>query len=62
MNLGLPINPNVYLDVDYQVENSQVVLKSVRCYGADIELTPVISEDIRRTLAQQLQDRLDLGY
>jgi hypothetical protein len=62
MNLGLPIKPNVYLDVEYEVENSQVVLKSVRCYGADIELTPVISEDIRLTLAQQIQDRLEFGY
>ena len=62
MNLGLPINPNVYLDVEYEVENSQVVLKSVRCYGADIELTSVISEDIRLTLAQQIQDRRLFGY
>jgi hypothetical protein len=53
MNLGP-------MDVDYQVEKSQVVVKSVHSDGDDI--TIVLSEDSRLTLAQQIQDSLEFGY
>jgi len=60
MNIGLPVNPdveyqNLFLDVDYQVENSDVVVKAVRFYGDD-STTPVVSEDARLAIAQQIQD------
>lgn len=65
MNLGLPVTPrmayqNLYLDVDYQVENSEVAVKSVRFYGD--ETTPVLSEDARLAIAQQIRDSLVFGY
>jgi hypothetical protein len=65
MDLGLPCNSNVdhqnlYLEVDYQVENSEVVVKSVRSCGG--ELTPVLSEGARLAIAQQIQDSLEFGY
>ena len=53
MNLGP-------MDVDYQVEKSHVVVKSVHSDGDDI--TIVLSEDSRLTLAQQIQDSLEFGY
>ncbi len=65
MNLGLPVSPNVqyqslYLDVDYQVKNSEVAVKSVRLYGDDTTLP--LSEDARLAIAQQIQDSLVFGY
>jgi hypothetical protein len=66
MDLGLPCNSNVdhqnlCLEVDYQVENSEVVVKSVRSYGNG-EITPVLSEGARLAIAQQIQDSLEFGY
>jgi len=37
------------------VENSDVVVKAVRFYGDD-STTPVVSEDARLAIAQQIQD------
>ena len=48
------------MDVDYRVEKSQVIVKSVHSDGDDI--TAVLSEDVRLTLAQQIQDCLESGY
>lgn len=55
MNFDLDLNPNVeyrdlYLDVDYQVENSEVAVKSVHSSGHDI--TPILSEDNHLAIAQ----------
>ncbi|MGI8739015.1 MAG: hypothetical protein ACR2KU_05040 [Gammaproteobacteria bacterium] len=65
-NIGLPVNPdaeyrNLFLDVDYQVENSEVVVKSVRFHGHD-RTTPVVSEDARLAIALQIYDSLVFGY
>lgn len=64
MKLGLSVNPNLeyrnlYLDVDYQVEDSEVAVKSVRFYGDDT--TPALSEDALLTIAQQIQDSFLVG-
>ncbi len=48
------------MDVDYRVEKSQVIVKSVHSDGDDI--TAVLSEDARLSLAQQIQDCLASGY
>jgi uncharacterized membrane protein len=48
------------MDVDYRVEKSQVIVKSVHSDGDDI--TAVLSEDARLSLAQQIQDCLESGY
>jgi hypothetical protein len=48
------------MDVDYRVEKSQVIVKSVHSDGDDI--TALLSEDARLSLAQQIQDCLESGY
>jgi hypothetical protein len=65
MNLGLSVEPHVahrdlYLDVEYQVENSEVAVKAVHVYGDDTPL--VLPKDACLTLAQQIKDNLVFGY
>ena len=48
------------MDVDYRVEKRQVIVKSVHSDGDDI--TAVLSEDARLSLAQQIQDSIESGY
>ncbi len=66
MNIGLPVNPdadyrNLFLDVDYQVENSEVVVKSVRFHGHD-RTVPVVSEDALQAIALLIYDSSVYGY
>jgi hypothetical protein len=60
--VGLPVNPdlgyqNLYLDVNFQLEDSEVVVRSVRYYGGGI--APVLSKDARLAIVQRIQDRLE---
>lgn len=60
MHLELPVNPDEFLDADFQLENSEVVVKSVHAYGDDTTFD--LPDDIRRALAQQIQGSLEFGY
>ncbi len=48
------------MDVDYRVEKSHVIVKSVHSDGDDI--TASLSEAVRLSLAQQIRDCLESGY
>jgi hypothetical protein len=65
MYFDVNLNPhvahrNLYLDVDYQVDNSQVTVKSVHSFGRDVSSD--LSKDNCLAIAQQIEDSLEFGY
>ncbi|HKH20774.1 MAG TPA: hypothetical protein VKB53_07805 [Gammaproteobacteria bacterium] len=51
---------SLYLEVDYQVEDSQIIVRSVRTddgFGHDI--TSALSDDDLQAVAQQIEDKVE---